>query len=155
FSLIYTSGASESLAETIADWDNSRQRSPGLRVTIQILSAERAGDSAIFCVRLTQYYTQSSHKIVDAQNETDHWVLREGAWLMVSAHTESEITYNDGVESSVVIAPKAISESERQAIVTDLRSRAWQVRSATPEGTLTDLRPLAKAVDGSSVVGMG
>lgn len=155
FVLIYTSGASESVAQTIADWNESLQRSPDLRVTIGVVNAQRDDDSATFRIILTQNYTQNGHKIVDVQNEADRWEPREGIWLLVGARTESESTFVDGKETSTVFAPKPISEDERNSIVTELRLQAWPIRSATPNGSLTDLQPLYTALGSVTLVGMG
>jgi erythromycin esterase len=155
FVLMDTSGASESVAETVADWNESLQQTPNLRVTLRVVNAHRAENSATFNVILTQDYTQSGHKIVDVQNEDDCWKLREGTWLLVTAHTESETTFIDGKETSAVFAQKPISESARRSIAKELRSQAWPIRTATPDGNLTDLQPLYAAIGGAPLVGMG
>lgn len=155
FLLIYTSGARESLVGTIADWNDSLQRSPDLRVAIRVVNAHRYADSASFNITLSQTYTQNGHNVVDVQNEADRWELREHVWLLVEAHTESESTFIDGREADTVFASRPISEGQRMSIAAELRLQAWPIRSATPDGSLTDLQPLDSALGSSPLVGMG
>ncbi|MGA7093189.1 MAG: erythromycin esterase family protein [Candidatus Cybelea sp.] len=155
FILTYTTGANESASDTIADWSQSLQRSPDLSVTLRIINHSCSNRSGTFRITLTQRYTQGGHKVVDIQNEDDAWQLRHGTWLLAAAHTNSETTFLDGKQISSVVAPKQISESERQSLVTELRSQAWPIQSATPDGNQTDLQPLNRALGGASLIGMG
>lgn len=156
FDFEYVLGTNEDLSQYISDWKETRQNSPGVHVTIHVVSLTVRSDVADAKILLTQSYPRSTHAVVDIQREDDRWALQNGSWALARAETIKDTVSVDGNVVSSDGPPNPLSTSERQAVVTQLRTAAWPIETAVPGGRARrDLDPLYDAIGSARIVGMG
>lgn len=155
FTFEYVIGTSEGVSQYVSDWKQTRQNSPGIHVTMRILSIDVRSDIADTTIQLTQTYPRGAHMVVDVQQEHDHWVLRANTWALARAETIKDTVSVDGAVVSRDGPANPLSARQMDAVAAELRQAAWPIETAVPGGPLRELDPLYGAIESARIVAMG
>ncbi len=137
---------------------------PSVKHQVALLSIDSLafdGEQAVVMLRVeaTADYTPQGQTATQParllQHERDIWNLRDGKWLMTNSSVLDVTQWLSGKLVDHRVASVALTPAIGKAVVAQLRKVVFPLRTATPDGSLTDLRPLKAMIGNARIVGMG
>ncbi len=154
FSFVYVAGTSESVAQYVEDWQETKSSSPA-RVAFASCVWPKRGRPPTRRFSLRRHFSTTRTPRWTCSEKQIAGELRNGAWALVSARTISDAVSIDGNVITSDRPGQPLTAPQRAAVAAQLKKDAWAIDTAVPGGNQRDLEPLYAAIGPARVVGLG